>query len=87
MKYPERLNINNQIPSCPSCNISKHSMSLEAFRKLIAGFMKHLNEISTQYKIAKRYGLVEEMGIDVMFYFEYYMYAESGENSKLKRTK
>jgi len=32
--------------------------------------MKHLNEINTQYKIAKRYGLVAETGIDVKFYFE-----------------
>lgn len=45
-------------------------MSLEDFRKLITGFMKHLNEVSTQYKIAKRYGLVKETEIKVEFYFE-----------------
>lgn len=67
---PERLTIENQMPSCPSCNINKHSMSLEEFRNMIAGFMKHLNEVSTQYKIAKRYGLVQETGIEVKFYFE-----------------
>jgi 5-methylcytosine-specific restriction endonuclease McrA len=70
--HPERLNINNQMPSCPSCNINKHSMSLEEFRSLIKGFMKHLNEVSTQYKIAKRYGLVKEIDIDIKFYFEIY---------------
>jgi hypothetical protein len=32
--------------------------------------MKHLNEVSTQYKIAKRYGLVTENEIEVIFYFE-----------------
>jgi len=60
----------NYMPSCASCNINKHSMSLEEFRKLIKGFMKHLNEINTQYKVAKRYGLVSENDIEVKFYFE-----------------
>jgi 5-methylcytosine-specific restriction endonuclease McrA len=69
-EHPERLNIDNQMPSCPSCNINKHSMSLEEFRSLIEGFMKHLNEINTQYKIAKRYGLVTEDIKPVVFYFE-----------------
>jgi 5-methylcytosine-specific restriction endonuclease McrA len=70
MKYPERLNINNQMPACPSCNINKHSMSLEDFRSLISGFMKHLNEVSTQYKIAKRYGLITETIKPIVFYYE-----------------
>ena len=68
--HPERLHTDNQMPACASCNINKHSMSLEEFRSLIAGFMKHLNEINTQYKIAKRYGLVKETGEEVVFYFE-----------------
>ena len=69
-EHPERLNINNQMPSCPSCNINKHSGSIEEFRSLITGFMKHLNEINTQYKIAKRYGLVKEEINPIVFYFE-----------------
>lgn len=32
--------------------------------------MKHLNEVSTQYKIAKRYGLVTEDIKPIVFYFE-----------------
>lgn len=62
--------IDNYNPSCASCNINKHSGSLEDFRQLITGFMKHLNEINTQYKIAKRYGLVSENIKPVVFYFE-----------------
>lgn len=68
--YPERLHIDNLMPSCPSCNINKHSGTLEGFRSLIVGFMKHLNEINTQYKVAKRYGLVQETNLEVVFYFE-----------------
>jgi len=70
MQYPERLTIDNQNPACASCNINKHTMSLEQFRSAIKAFMKHLNERSTQYKIAKRYGLVIETNIEVKFYFE-----------------
>jgi len=69
-RHPERFNIDNQNPACASCNINKHSMSLEEFRRLIKGFMKHLNERSTQYKIAKRYGFITEHDIEVKFYFE-----------------
>ncbi len=47
-------------------------MKLEDFRQLVAGFMKHLNERNTQYKIAKRYGLVTEQLKPVVFYFEQY---------------
>lgn len=71
-RHPERLKFDNQMPSCPSCNINKHSMSLEQFRELIKGFMHHLNHVNTQYKIAKRYGLVTENDKDVIFYFESY---------------
>lgn len=68
--HPERMHIDNQNPACASCNINKHSEPLESFRKAIAGYMNHLNNISTQYKIAKRYGLIQETGIEVKFYFE-----------------
>ena len=64
------LNIDNQMPACPSCNINKHSMSLEQFRELIAGFKKHLNQHSVQYKISKRFGLINEIDKSVVFYFE-----------------
>lgn len=69
-QHPERMTISNQNPSCPSCNINKHDMSLEQFRSAIKAYMQHLNEISTQYKIAKRYGLVIEQDVEVIFHFE-----------------
>lgn len=69
-EHPERFHIDNQMPSCPSCNINKHSDSLEGFRDLVGGFINSLNRDSTQYKIAKRYGLIEETKKPVVFYFE-----------------
>ena len=68
--YKHLDNIDNKEPSCSSCNINKHSMSVEEFRSLIEGFIKSLNERSTQYKIAKRYGLIQETNKPVVFYFE-----------------
>ncbi len=47
-------------------------MSIEDFRKLVAGFIKSLNRDSTQYKIAKRYGFIVEIEKPVLFYFEDY---------------
>lgn len=68
--HPERFNIENQMPSCASCNINKHSDSLEDFRKMISGFIASLNRDSVQYKIAKRYGLIKEQVKPIIFYFE-----------------
>ena len=70
MEHPERLTFDNQMPSCPSCNINKHSLSLEDFRGLISGFIKSMNRDSVQYKVAKRYGLLQETEKPVVFYFE-----------------
>ena len=62
--------IENMTPSCASCNINKHSMTIEQFRSLITGFVRSLNLRSVQYKFAKKYGLVEETEKKVVFYFE-----------------
>ena len=69
-RYPQRACAENYMPACASCNINKHAMKLEDFRKLVEGFMTHLNERNTQYKIAKRFGLVMENVKPVVFYFE-----------------
>lgn len=68
--HPERDYDKNKVPACASCNINKHSMSLESWRKIIEGYIVSLNRDSTQYKIAKRYGLIEEKSIKVKFWFE-----------------
>jgi len=67
---PEMDCIDNCLPACPSCNINKHSESLENFRARISQFVTSLNNYSVQYKIAKRYGLIQETNTPVTFYFE-----------------
>lgn len=69
-EHPERDTYENLAPSCPSCNTIKGSQSLEGFRRTIQGFKKSLNRDSTQYKFAKKYGLVHELDAPVVFWFE-----------------
>lgn len=67
---PENECLENYNPSCASCNIQKSSFSLEQFRENIKQFVNSLNSYSTQYKFAKKYGLIKETEIEVKFYFE-----------------
>lgn len=69
-RKPENENIENYNPSCASCNIQKNSFSIEEFRHNIKKFVESLNKNSTQYKFAKRYGLIKETEAEVQFYFE-----------------
>lgn len=69
-RKPENETLENYNPSCASCNIQKNSFTIEQFRYNIKQFVISLNKYSTQYKFAKKYGLVSENDIEVKFYFE-----------------
>lgn len=77
-RKPHNENFENYNPACASCNIQKSSYSIEAFRKNIKYFIESLNLYSTQYKFAKRYGLVTETDIEVKFYFEIFNEQNNG---------
>lgn len=70
VQHPERETESNYNPSCASCNMMKGSLCLEGFREVITRFVSSLNLYSTQYKFAKKYGLVTETNAIVKFYFE-----------------
>lgn len=70
LDHPERDCFENIIASCSSCNINKHSMNVDNFRLFIKNFIISLNRDSTQYKLAKRFGLIKETGIEVKFFAE-----------------
>lgn len=69
-EYPDRDCIENMMPSCPACNIQKHSMPIESFRLTVTQFISSLNKYNSIYRFAKRYRLIEETGKPVVFYFE-----------------
>lgn len=67
---PEANTIENFMPSCAPCNISKATYSLEGWRLYLEKQIEFLNEYNKKYRMAKAYGLIEETGAKVVFYFE-----------------
>lgn len=67
---PENDTLENMMPSCKPCNNDKSSLSIESWRSIIANKILCLNRDSATYQKAKRYGLVIETDIDVVFHFE-----------------
>ncbi|GBF73148.1 HNH endonuclease [Paenibacillus sp. 598K] len=67
---PENDTEANKVPACASCNRQKGPLTVEQFREKIAAFVNSLNLYHNQYIVAKRYGLVQETGAPVTFWFE-----------------
>lgn len=70
MDFPERDNEANKYPACFSCNHYKSTYTIEQFREQLGLLVGRLNEHTTIYRIANRYGLIEETNKQVVFYFE-----------------
>ena len=63
--------IDNLFPACRVCNKWKAAHCLELFRSELKAQPDRLNERSSNYRIAKRYGMVfEVIDPDIVFYFE-----------------
>lgn len=67
---PERDCIENLNPACAPCNIDKHAMSLESWRKKLQDSVGVLTRNQPTYRHALRFGLVQETGAVVVFHFE-----------------
>ncbi len=62
--------VDNLFPACRVCNNWKNTHSLEQFRKEIGEQIRRLNEYNSNYRFAKRYGLIQETPKKIVFYFE-----------------
>lgn len=62
--------IDNLMPSCRYCNKHKTSHHLELYRSEIFEQVNRLNKYNSNYRIAKRYGLIQETVKPIKFYFE-----------------
>ena len=60
----------NLNPSCRACNGFKGTLDLETFRSELSKQIERANKYSVNYRMAKRYGLVEENIMPIVFYFE-----------------
>ena len=62
----------NLMPCCGSCNSSKSVYSIDTWRDSIQRKINQLNNYSSTYRIAKRFGLLKEIDMQVKFYYENY---------------
>ena len=62
--------LENMMPACRKCNRSKSTFTAEKWREQLHNKVKILNRDSAAYSMAKRYGLVEETGNVIQFYYE-----------------
>ena len=70
--------IDNYNPSCFKCNSSKNTWTVEQFRERIADKTRMLGRYCPNYNWAKSFGLIEETGNPVVFYFEKYEAKNNG---------
>ena len=61
--------IENYMPACRMCNFYKSTMSIESFRKQLETLPERLEKLFI-YRLAKKYGIVQEIKKPVQFYFE-----------------
>lgn len=59
----------NYNPTCRMCNFYKSTMSIEDFRAQLGKLTERL-EKTFIYRLAKKYGLIQEVSKPVEFYFE-----------------
>lgn len=62
--------IDNLNPACRVCNKAKDTFSLEKFRQEIMMKPSREKRNRANYRLALKYGLIKEMPLDVVFYFE-----------------
>lgn len=68
---PEEVNhIDNLMPSCRVCNLWKSANWVELFRSEIFEQVNRLNKYSSNYRMAKKYKLVQENTMPIKFYYE-----------------
>ncbi|NWO10180.1 HNH endonuclease [Chromohalobacter salexigens] len=68
--FAENHVLENMMPACAPCNISKSTYSLEQWRKVLVGYVGALHRNAPTYRMAKKHGLIEETIRPVVFYFE-----------------
>jgi hypothetical protein len=68
--HPERDTLENMMPSCGSCNIDKRKLKLEVWRKELEEKLDCMYRYQPNYRIALRFGLIEEMPKPIVFFFE-----------------
>ena len=61
---------NNYNPACCVCNLWKRTFTLDEFRREVAAQAERAQQYSGNFRMARRYGLVEVVNKPVVFFFE-----------------
>ena len=61
--------LSNLMPACRQCNFYKSDLDIEHFRKYMSTLMERVRKPFI-YRLAEKYGMVEEKQWDGKFYFE-----------------
>lgn len=64
--------IDNLLPACRSCNFYKQTFHINDFRQNLEDTIWHKLEKLFNYKMLKKYGMIEECRRPVVFFFEEY---------------
>ncbi len=62
--------VENFNPACSICNGWKATLTLEAFRSELSKQVERARSYSPNFRMAEKFGLIQETGISVKFYFE-----------------
>ena len=65
--------LDNLFPACRVCNKWKNTFHVELFRSEIEEQIKRLNKTSSNFRMAKKYGLVQETIKPITFHFERFL--------------
>lgn len=60
----------NLLPACRQCNFYKSTLSIDQFRKRLKETIWTNLRKDFSYRMALKYGLIEECEVDIRFYFE-----------------
>ena len=60
----------NLLPACRQCNFYKSTMTIEKFRESLKTTMMDNLQKNFNYRLALKYGMIQENNIYVKFYFE-----------------
>lgn len=60
----------NFLPACRQCNLYKSTFTIEEFRKRLQDVMMKNLKKDFKYRMAVKYGLIEETNKNVKFHFE-----------------
>lgn len=67
--YNGANDIENYNPACRMCNFYKSTMTVDAFRGQLGKLTSRL-EKAFIYRLAKKYGVIQEVEKPIVFYFE-----------------